>query len=111
MIEILLLNYLKKTLGIDVYIEQPLNKPIEYVVLDKLGSTKNNQIKGASFAFQSYSESLFKAAVLNEKVKATIENLVSLNEISSVKLDSDYPYHDLVTKQYRYQAVYEIKYY
>jgi len=34
-----------------------------------------------------------------------------LNEIGKVKLNSDYNFTDTVTKQYRYQAVYDISHY
>lgn len=111
MIEILIINTLKQKLKLPVFIEQPVTKPKEYVVIDKLGSHKRNHIGGSSFAFQSYSDSAYNTAVLNEKVKEAVELLINLDEIRSVKLDSDYPFNDIVTKQHRYQAVFDIEHY
>ncbi len=65
----------------------------------------------ATFAFQSYSTSMQKAAELNEKLKQVIENMVELNEISGIHLNSDYNFTDTETKKYRYQAVFDINYF
>ena len=59
---------------------------------------------------QSYAPSLFEAAELNERVKAAMDDLILLPDIFSAKLDSDYNFTDTATKQYRYQAVYNITY-
>ena len=37
--------------------------------------------------------------------------MINLDEIASVKLNSDYNFTDEETKQYRYQAVFDIKHY
>ena len=52
-----------------------------------------------------------KAAELNEKLKQVIENMVELNEISGIHLNSDYNFTDTETKKYRYQAVFDINYF
>jgi len=48
---------------------------------------------------------------LNEAVKAAVEMLVELDDVSSVSLNSDYIYTDTESKKYRYQAVFDIKHY
>ena len=40
-----------------------------------------------------------------------MDGLVTLNEIVSVELNSDYNYTDTTTKEYRYQGVYNITHY
>ena len=52
-----------------------------------------------------------KTAELNEQVKDAVDGLLSQNEIHSVRLNSDYNYTDTTTKQYRYQAVFDIGHY
>ena len=111
MIEITIKNHLDSALTASVYMEKPETAPSEYVLLEKTGSDKNNRLNSSTFAFQSYSTSMYKAALLNELVKSAVESLIALNEIASVKLNSDYNYTDTTTKQYRYQAVYDIKHY
>ncbi len=111
MIERILIEYLNNVLTQPVYVERPENPPREYVVIQKLGSSKKNQISQAMMAFQSYSDSLYEAALLNEDVKAAVEASVSLPEISSAKLNSDYNFTNTASKQYRYQAVFNITHY
>ncbi|OOV85805.1 hypothetical protein BTA35_0216720, partial [Oceanospirillum linum] len=64
-----------------------------------------------TFAFQSYAPSMYEAAVLNEAVKETVEGMIELDEISKIKLNSDYNYTDTTTKEYRYQAVFDMNHY
>ena len=111
MIEILIKQYLNSHLSVPVSLEYPNDKPQRYVVIDKTGSTKRNHLPTATFAFQSYAESKYEAAKLNEEVKKVVENLIELNEIRKINLNSDYPFTDKTTKEYRYQAVFDIKYY
>ena len=83
----------------------------EYIVVEKTGSNDSNYIKRATIAIQSYSISLYKASCLNEKIKDTMQKLIEKDEISRVKLNSDYNFTDTQKKKYRYQAIYEITYY
>ena len=62
-------------------------------------------------AIQSYAGTLYDTAVLNEQVKATMENIIDRNDISKCTLNSDYNYTDTARKKYRYQAVYDIVYF
>ena len=54
---------------------------------------------------------MYEAAVLNEAVKETVEGMIELDEISKIKLNSDYNYTDTTTKEYRYQAVFDMNHY
>ena len=47
----------------------------------------------------------------DENVKKVVEQLVELNDVSDVSLNSDYNYTDTETKEYRYQAVFDIRHY
>ena len=111
MIELTILNHLKTKLSVPVYLEEPETKPARYVLLEKTGSGRSNRLGSSTFAFQSYAESLYEAAALNEKTKAAGDSLIELKEIASVRLNSDYNYTDTATKRYRYQAVFDIYHY
>ena len=111
MIEVTVYNYLKNALSVPVYTELPKEKPQRFVVLDKIGSSKENHLSSSTIAFQSYAESKYQAALLNEQVKEAVENMIVLDEVSKVELNSDYNFTDTTTKEYRYQAVYEIYHY
>lgn len=111
MIEIVIREFLKNNLKIDVFLEHQENEPESFVIFEKTSSSKNNHLNATTFAFQSYAKSLYKACELNEKVKEAVEEMINLDEIASVKLNGDYNFTDTGTKRYRYQAVFDIKHY
>lgn len=111
MIEAVILQYLVEKLEIPVYLEYPVEKPDTFILFERTSGSKSNCLSSATFAFQSYGPSLYEAAKLNEKLKNTIEQMIELDQLRSIKLNSDYNFTDLTTKEYRYQAVYDIGYY
>ena len=111
LIESDVIKHLRKTLGIPVYAERPQTLPKgEFIIIDKTGGREKNHISEAVVAIQSIGASKNAAAKLNEKVKAAMKLLINSDEISRCSLNSDYNFTDTSTKEYRYQAVYEITY-
>lgn len=111
MIEKVLYDYLSANLDVPVYADIPKQYPVSYVTLEKTGSGRTDHINRATVAVQSIAGSMFEAAALNERVKTVMDNAIILPEVASSKLNSDYNYTDTTTKQYRYQAVYDIVHY
>lgn len=111
MVEVTILNHLKDKLSVPVRLEKPEPAPDEYVLFEKIGSDRSNHLVSSTFAFQSYSKSTYGAAALNELTKQAVDSLIELDDIASVKLNTDYNFTDTATKKYRYQAVYDIKHY
>lgn len=111
MIEIIIKQYLDSHLSVPSFLEYPNDKPQRFVIFEKTSSGKSNHLPSSTFAFQSYAESMYESALLNEEVKEVVENMIELDEIRSIKLNSDYNFTDTTTKEYRYQAVFDIKYY
>ena len=113
MIETIILAHLKTELDTDnVYMEVPRdNLPTRFVVVEKTGGDRSNHINMAEVAVQSYAESLYEAAALNETVKAAMDSLVEEDEVSRSAYQTDYNFTDTETKRYRYQAVYDITHY
>lgn len=107
----MILNYLTDHLSVPVFLEHQKNEPKRFVIFEKTSSSKNNYLPSATFAFQSYAESMYEAAKLNEEMKQVVENMIELDEISGIHLNSDYNFTDTETKQYRYQAVFDINHY
>lgn len=99
-------------IGNNVYMEVPADPPAKYVVIEKTASGEQNKIRSAMIAVQSISRhSLYEAAVLNEAIREALENFADdSNEIYACKLNSDYNFTNAETKEYRYQAVYNIYY-
>lgn len=111
MIEIIVKGYLKSRLSIPVLLEMPEEKVNRFILIEKTGGGENDCIQSSTLAIQSYAESLAEAAKLNETVKKVMKEIILLNDICKCKLNSDYNWTDTSTKQYRYQAVYNITHY
>lgn len=116
MIEAIVLNYL---IGCDfdgirnnVFAEVPVNPPTEYIVIEKTAGGEDNKIHSAMIAIQSYSKtSLLTAAQINQAVVDAMEVMAeTVAEIYSSKLNSDYNFTDPETREYRYQAVFNLVY-
>lgn len=105
MIEKTILDYLGEHLTVPVYMEEPINKPASYVLIERTGSSESDLIESTTLALQSYGASLYDAAVLNMAVKARIKQAVELPNVSAVYINSDYNFTDTETKRYRYQCV------
>lgn len=107
----MILNYLTDYLSVPAFLEHQKNEPKRFVIFEKTSSAKSNHLPSATFAFQSYAESMYEAAKLNEEVKIVVESMIELDEISGIRLNSDYNFTDTETKRYRYQAVFDINHY
>lgn len=112
MIEKTVYDYLKSELPAkSIYTQYPENPPSEFILIDKTGGSGNLHLRRATVAVQSYSTSLYNAALLNEAVK---EKMLVINRkttsVTHVELNSDYDFTDTTKKRYRYQAVFDIVY-
>lgn len=110
MIEEVVLNYLKSMMSVDVYMEIPPNPPESFVRIEKTGSDESEHIDSATFALQSYANSLYEAAKLNYEVINKMKKINTLDMVFSAKLNSDYNFTDPSTKKYRYQCIFVITY-
>lgn len=111
MIELVLKTFLEEHLSVLVGFTYPKHPPDRFVLIEKLGSSKVNHLSDATFAFQSYGQTMYETAELNQLVKQAVERAVVLPQVSRVRLNSDYNFTDEEMKAYRYQAVYDIYYY
>lgn len=111
MIEKIVLDYLNQTLSVPVYMERPEEDIGEFVVIEKTSSGRADHIYSVVLAVQSFGSTLYRAAEINEDVKAAMDELITLPEVSRSRLNSDYNFTDTAKKRYRYQAVYDITHY
>lgn len=115
MIEEIICDYLIKKniagVGNNVGLETPKKPPAKYIVIEKVGSGGENLLGNAIIAIQSISAvSLYEAATLNEIVKQAMFEMPDSQNVYGVKLNSDYNFTNTETKEYRYQAVFNIYY-
>lgn len=118
MIEQIVLNYLSTKLDVPVLMELPEvptedfpEWPDQFVVIERVGTSRTDHVKLVSFAFQSYSMTrLYDAAALDDEVKNAMDEIIELPEIGGIRLASNYNHTDTRTKRYRYQCVFDISY-
>lgn len=111
MIEKTILDYLSERVEVPAYMQVPENQPEAFLVIEKLGGGMENHIFSAVISVEAYGPSLYAAASLNEQVKGAMLYGPLPNEITRVRLNSDYNYTDPTTKQCRYRAVFDITHY
>lgn len=108
-----IIQYLKgriEEVGDHVYAEKPVeNIPDVYLLVEKTSSSAENFIEFPQVAVQSISRlSKLNAAELNEKVKHEMIFMPRGANIYGCELNRDYDYNDTRTKEYRYQAIFDI---
>ena len=112
MIENILIKKLDKAVGnIRAYGEVPKDKPSEYILVEKTGGALENQIWKSIIAIKSISaKSKYRASFINDEV---IKFLLTYQDadIASCALNTSYEYTNTSTKEYRYQAVFQITHY
>lgn len=110
MIEKIVLDYLKSK-SINAYMERNNGIKGDFVLIEKTGGGEENHIKNSTLAIQSFSNSLYNTALLNEKIKELMKQIIELDEVSKCSLNSDYNYTIPNTKEYRYQAIFDLVHY
>lgn len=108
MIEKVILDHIKASLDVPVFMEEPESPPKRYILIEKVGGGEKNGLFTATLTLKSYAESLYQAAALNERVKDSARRLNTLDDIGKVTLNSDYSHPDMETKRHRYQAVIDV---
>ena len=111
MIETIVREFLQEKLGLPVTMEVPEDASGTFIVLEKVGSSRNNHIRRANLAVQSYAPTMLEAAQLDDKAIEAMLELPELDGIGACRLERDYNFTDTETKRYRYQAVFSVTYY
>lgn len=112
MIEATIRAYLAEALSpVPVLLETPENVPEKYALIERTGGARENLLWSSTFAIQSISSaSLYDAAALCESATAALLE-ADIPVISDIRLNSTYNFTNPETKEYRYQAVFQIFHY
>lgn len=110
MIEAIVRTYLEQKLSAECSMEMPESGD-KFIIVEKTGGGYKNHIATAIVTVKSYGKSMYEAATLNEQVITAMLEMAELNEICKISLNSDYNFTDTNQKHYRYQAIFDIKYY
>lgn len=111
MIETSIIKYLNDTLDVSAYMEKPEGASGQYVIVQKTSGRMRNHIYSSTFAIQSYADTLLESAELNNQVISAMLEAVALDDIGSVRLNSNYNFTNSAQKQHRYQAVFDVVHY
>lgn len=112
LIEAVIISHLASKLNSsDVYAERPKTPPEKYWLIEKTGADEENHIVKATIAVQSISSSsLLEAAQMSKLAEDAMRSLIEVDNVGRSKLNTAYNYTDPETKEYRYQAVFDIYY-
>ena len=112
LIEAEVISHLSAALETDsVYAERPADPPDEFYLVEKTSAGETNHIQTAMIAVQSISRSsLLRAAEMSRAAEKAMKGLISVPDVSRCALNSAYNHTDTGTKEYRYQAVFDITY-
>ncbi|MCH3961130.1 MAG: hypothetical protein LKE48_03225 [Solobacterium sp.] len=110
MIEKTVLDYMNSKLQVKAYMERPEKPEQSYVLIEVTSAGDEEHIKNVTIAIQSYATSLYKAADLNDSVVKAMEDIDTLTNISRCSLNTFYNFTNTTTKEYRYQAVFDLVY-
>ena len=99
MVEKIVYDYLKDKFN--TYMERPTKPPQEYIIIEKTNGGVENMTE--------YATTLFNAAKLNEDVCDEMDMIVNETDVMRCSLNANYNYTDASTKEYRYQAIFNIK--
>ena len=110
MIEVKIIRYLTDALRMPVYAERPENPEAEYLLVERTGGGYRNCVRSATIAVQSYADSMYRAAEINQNVERAMLDFDALWGIGSCRLNSSYNFTDTDSRKYRYQAVFDIVY-
>ena len=110
-IEEIAINYLlaANVVGTDVYAEVPLDPPDKYVLVQRSSGSYQNELRHIGL----YTEvrcrtSKLEAAELHEAVVAAMRSMRDHTPVFRCELVSDYDAALTSTKEYRFQALFEI---
>jgi hypothetical protein len=118
MIEKTVIRHLMEALETEhVYAERPTAPPLdalpeEYYLIEKVGGGERNHILNATIAVQSISAvSMLRAAEMSEAAEKAMRDLpAKVDDVSRSRLNAAYNFTDTETKEYRYQAVFDLIY-
>lgn len=110
MIEETVLEYLQEALNIEeVFLEIPRQIPSQFIVLRITDRGRENLINEVTVEIMSYAESKYSAALLDENVRAAMDQIQSLTNISC-RFGGGNDTQDTTIKKARYRCYYNLYY-
>ena len=111
MIEDMIVSHLSAILDVPVSTMHHASDPDSFVIVERVGGGRQNRIRSATVAIQSYAPTGYAAAQLHEAVIAAMDDIVANDGIGGVSLNAEYNFTDEREKMPRYQAVFDVVYY
>lgn len=108
MIEVTVKNLLEAELpGMTIELEIPKNMPEKFVVMHIVDRGRDNLINAVTMEFDSYADSKYEAALLDETIRDAIDTINETSDIS-FKFSNGDNSNDTVFKKYRYRCYFNI---
>lgn len=103
-------EYLSENLDVPVNFQVPSGPPDLYVLLEKTGSSRDHGLWTVDLAVQTCGKNLLEVIEENEVIKEVLPGIIDLEDVFRCECQTDYNFTNTKTKEYRYQAVFEIVY-
>lgn len=100
--------------GVTVAAEVPEDYPggAALIVVSRLGEQRQNHLRRARLAVQSYGATLLDAAERCEAAEAALASLPAEDAgVTACRVETSYNFTDETTKRYRYQSIVHVSYY
>lgn len=112
MIDVILHDYIESELQtVPVFMEQPTNPPDEYVILRMMDVGRRNKIDAATFDVLIRAESLYRTALLRDRVKEILFDAITLDSISSSELGGGQLQVETANHVYQAELIFNFYYY
>lgn len=109
MIEITIREYLENMLDVPVLLERPKATGGPYVLMELLDEGITNRISAITFDFTSQADSQYAAKLLSDRVRAALDDIISLDVISGVRFGG--AGYSIKNREYRHTITYNFFYY
>ena len=110
-IEVIIRDYLKNIFDCPVYADVPQDPGERYITIERTGGGQVDYIRDATIAVQCTAKTRLETIKLHETVIQAMLEITTLDAIGGIDLSGESDYTDLSIKEYRYQSVYDIRYY
>ena len=110
MIEERIKTYLDTALqGTPIYLEVPKTMPGKFIVFQIADGGRTNRIDAVTLEFNSYADSKYDAAVLDESLREAMDSINDGTDITC-KINTRSDSQDSTLKKYRYRCYYNLYY-
>lgn len=110
LIEPIVLNYLEENLDVPVYMNMPKSIPEKFVIFTTVDRGRKDFINHVTIEFHSYARTKLDAAMIDERVRMLMEDIIFLPEIAASRFGGGNDLNDSQIDRFRYRCYFNLTY-